>query len=86
MLRSVKLLSKRTPLVIPNSVDTDLFSSITNVKREFITSVFNLQSNPFLLKRGEIFIRSIPRILEHYPETVFMIIGKIGDQFDFVQI
>lgn len=84
MLRSVKLLSKRTPLVIPNSVDTYLFSSITNVKREFITSVFNLQSNPFLLKRGEIFIRSIPRILEHYPEVVFMIIGKIGDQFDFV--
>lgn len=71
---SAKLGAKK-PLVVHNSVDTDKFS-LSEIPREYITTIFKSEENVVRLKRGEEFIRSIPEVLKHYPNQKFIVIGK----------
>lgn len=80
MLNNCVKLGAKNPVIIHNSIDLNIFS-ISEKPREFITTVFKLDKNVVRLKRGEEFIRSIPYVLEKYPNQKFVIIGKKADYF-----
>ncbi len=87
MIDDVIKLCNRKPKVVYNSVDTNLFRINESVKREFITTVFNIEKGPFITKRGEIFLKSIPAVLEKFPDQKFIIIGREGNAIsEFNQI
>ena len=44
-------------------------------------AIFHLQENIVKIKRGEIFIRSIPFVLKNFPEQKFKIIGEKGNAY-----
>jgi glycosyltransferase involved in cell wall biosynthesis len=70
----------RSPIVIPNCVDALRFIPGC-AYREYVTTIFRLDEEPTRIKRGEIFIRSIPYVLREYPETKFLLIGFKGNAF-----
>lgn len=80
MLNDVAMLGARQPLVVPNSVDTGTFCP-SDHNRLHVTTIFNLYDHVVSLKRGEIFLRSVPIILEAYPEQTFVVIGDKGDAY-----
>jgi len=81
MDKNVKALGAKDPLLVPNSVDIHLFCP-GSAKRQFVTSIFNLDEDVVRIKRGEIFIRAIPQVLKHFPDTRFLIIGRKGNAFE----
>ena len=82
MVKDVQKLSKRTPIVLYNSVNTDVFFNRDECVKEIIFTVINLDKKPFLLKRGEVFLKAIKEVLNYYPNQKFVIIGKIGDAYE----
>lgn len=80
MLNNCIKLGAKNPLIVHNSIDVNKFS-ISEKPREFITTVFKSDKNVVRLKRGEEFIRSIPYVLEKYPQQKFVIIGKKADYY-----
>lgn len=80
MLNDVARLGARQPLVVPNSVDTGTFCP-SDQHRLHVTTIFNLYNHVVSLKRGEIFLRSVPIILEAYPEQTFIVIGDKGNAY-----
>lgn len=80
MLADVLKLCKRRPVVIYNSVDTDLFYP-RSVKREYVTSIFNLEDSVVKLKRGEIFIHAISHVVNSVKDVKFLIIGRRGNAY-----
>ena len=80
MLKDVKLLGARDPLLVHNCVDTSQFKP-KPVQRSYITSIFRTDRDTVQLKRGEVLIRAIAEVVKVYPLQVFNIIGKKGNDF-----
>lgn len=80
MVDDVKKLGAREPIVVPNSVDTATFCSFDS-PRSHVTSIFNLYDHVVDIKRGEVFLRSIPIVLETFPQQTFVIIGDQGNAY-----
>jgi len=81
MTKDVKTLGAKNPILVPNSVDTTLFKKASG-SRHFVTSIFNLDEDVVRIKRGENFIRSIPHVIQTFPEAKFIIIGRKGNAFN----
>lgn len=80
MVDDVTRLGARAPIVIPNSVDTTTFCS-SDSPRSHVTSIFNLYDHVVDIKRGEVFLRSIPIVLKTFPRQTFVIIGDQGNAY-----
>lgn len=81
MLDGVMKIGAKNPIVVHNCVDTNLFIK-SGIKNNFITSIFNLEKNTVILKRGENFIRSIPLVLKYFPNQNFLIIGRKNNDYN----
>lgn len=75
MLEDVKRLGAENPVVVFNSVDVEKFKYSSST-RKYVTSIFRLDESVILNKRAENFIRSIPMVLNDFPEQKFIIIGE----------
>jgi glycosyltransferase involved in cell wall biosynthesis len=80
---SIKL-GASNPIVVHNSVNVEKFH-ISNKRREFVTIIFKSDKSVVRLKRGEVFIRSIPNVLKKYPGQKFVIIGNKGDYYSYLK-
>ncbi len=80
MLEDVKKLGAKDPIVVHNSINTEKFSP-TSCNREYITMIFKLEKNVTRLKRGEVFIRTIPHIINEFPNQKFIIIGNKSNYY-----
>lgn len=78
MIEDAQVLGARQPLVVPNSVETASFRP-SDGPGLHVTSMFNLEDNVVGLKRGEVFLRSVPIVLGAYPEQTFVVIGRKGN-------
>lgn len=81
MIDDVRRLGARDPLVVHNSVDRQRFRPAP-IRREFVTSIFNLDESVVDLKRGDVFFRAIPLVLREFPDQQFLVIGRKGDAFE----
>ncbi len=81
MINDVKKLSRRNPIVLYNSVNTQIFKGDSDYIKEIIFTVVNLDEGPFLLKRGEIFLKAIKEVLKFYPDQKFAFVGKLGNAY-----
>lgn len=81
MIEGLRSLGCNQPIVIHNCVNTDLFSSNTYTKREYIVTSFRLDELPTLIKRGENFIRAASIVIKSFPNSKFMIVGHKGNSF-----
>jgi glycosyltransferase involved in cell wall biosynthesis len=79
MVDDVAALGGRAPTVAHNTVDPGVFHEISGCDRKFVTSILGFDANAYELKRGDVFLRSIPRILERDPDRRFRIIGRKGE-------
>lgn len=70
----------RTPIVVSNCVDTTAFAP-GGEQREYVTTIFRMDEEPTRVKRGDVFIRAIPYVMQRYPEQKFLIIGFQGDAY-----
>lgn len=84
MLPDVRRLGANNPTVIPNCVDTTLFNIIKSDRR-FITTIFRLDQDSTEIKRGEVFVRSIPLVVSQFPSQKFVIIGEKGNYFSTIK-
>jgi glycosyltransferase involved in cell wall biosynthesis len=84
MINDTKKLGATNLEVVHNSINTEKFN-LSFHPRSFVTSIFNLDENVILIKRGENFIKSIPFILQIFPEQKFIIIGKKGNAYQRLQ-
>jgi len=80
MKRDVRSLSGVDPIVIPNCVDTDLFSPGPG-KQHYVTTIFRLDKDVVRLKRGENFIRAAKLVLREFPSQKFLMIGHKGSAY-----
>ncbi len=78
MLDDARSLGARAPIVVPNSVDTSAFRP-SGGQRSHVTTIFNLYDHVVSIKRGEVFLRSVPAILRAFPDQKFIVIGDKGD-------
>jgi glycosyltransferase involved in cell wall biosynthesis len=81
MKNDVIKLGARNPILVHNCVDVNIFCP-TVENRNYITSIFKLDKNTVLLKRGEVFIRAIEDVIKKFPKQKFVIIGKKGDDYN----
>jgi glycosyltransferase involved in cell wall biosynthesis len=81
MVADVRTLGACEPIVVPNSVDTNVFRP-SDDHRLHVTTIFNLDDNVVRLKRGEVFLRSVPIVLATYPQQTFAVIGRKGNAFE----
>tara|TARA_B110001469_G_C9602541_1_gene299405 strand:+ start:130 stop:1152 length:1023 start_codon:yes stop_codon:yes gene_type:complete len=75
MQKGIKCLTNRSVSLAYNSIAVGDFDDF-GLEREYVTSIFNFDPGVFALKRGEIFLRAIPYILEDFPTQKFLIIGS----------
>jgi glycosyltransferase involved in cell wall biosynthesis len=47
-----------------------------------VTTILNLDDGVVRLKRGEVFLRSVPIVLATYPQQTFVVIGEKGNAFE----
>lgn len=80
MLNDAKTLGAKNPIVVHNCVDVNLFKK-GDSKEDYITSIFKIDKNTVLLKRGEIYINAIAVVVKSFPTQKFIIIGKKGDDY-----
>lgn len=80
MVDDVKELGAREPIVVPNSVDTDAFRP-SDEPRLHVTTMFNLHDGLADIKRGDVFLRSVPTVLKTYPQQKFVVIGEKGSAY-----
>lgn len=80
MLEDVTTLGARSPIVVPNSIDTNTFQPSQDT-RSHVTTMFNLYDHVVSIKRGEVFLRSIPFILRTHPHQTFVVIGDKGNAY-----
>ena len=80
MIEDAKALGARAPVVVPNSVATASFCP-SNGPRQHVTTMFNLEDNVVRLKRGEVFLHSVPLVLRTHPEQTFVVIGRKGNAY-----
>lgn len=84
MLKDAKTLGAINPVVVYNCIDTKTFNP-SNLPRIFITIIFNSDEDVVRIKRGEIFIHSVPLVLRDFPEQKFVVIGKRGNAYQRLQ-
>jgi glycosyltransferase involved in cell wall biosynthesis len=84
MLDDVRKLGARHPIVVPNSVDISAFRP-SDDHRSPVTTIFNLYDHVVDIKRGEVFLRSVPLVLEAFPDQKFVIIGDKGNTYQRLQ-
>ncbi len=84
MVKDVMALGAVNPLVVHNSVDTRRFS-LSQVPRDHVTTIVNLEKGATRIKRAEVFIRSIPEVVKSFPEQKFAIIGDRKDEYERVK-
>lgn len=80
MRSDVMKLGAKDPLVVHNCVDHRLY----NMEPEpgsAISSIFKLDKNTVLLKRGEVFLKAIELVIKDFPMQQFIVIGKKGDDY-----
>jgi glycosyltransferase involved in cell wall biosynthesis len=77
-------LGARDPVVVHNAVDTDLFRS-GQAPREFVSTIFNLERDVVAIKRGEVFLRSVPLIEQQCPGQRYVVIGRAGNEVERLQ-
>ncbi len=80
MVDHVRRLGARSPIVVHNSVDTSAFRP-SGDPRSFVTTMFDLEDGVVAVKRGEVFIRSVPLVLRDHPDQTFVVIGRKGSAF-----
>lgn len=80
MERDVRALGAANPLLVPNSVDIQRFIPGTAI-RQVVTTIFNLDEGVVAIKRGETFLRSLPKVLQRFPGARFVIIGRKGNAY-----
>jgi len=85
MEREIKQLTLRSVNLAYNSIDVDKFYDTGN-KRKYITSIFNFEQRVFSLKRGEVFLRAIPYVLNVFPSQKFLIIGGDIEKYPDVKL
>jgi len=78
MVEDVRRLGAANPIVVHNCVDTKNFN-LSTFPRRFVTTIFKSDENVVRIKRGEIFIHSIPIVLREFPEQEFIVIGEKGN-------
>lgn len=81
MLKDARVMNIGNPLVVYNGVDTNIFKP-DDSPRSAITIVFHQQESVVMIKRGEVFLRSVPLILKKYPEQRFIVLGERGGAFE----
>jgi glycosyltransferase involved in cell wall biosynthesis len=81
MVADVRTLGACEPIVVPNSVDTNVFRP-SDDHRLHVTTILNLDDNVVRLKRGEVFLLSVPIVLRTYPQQTFAVIGRKGNAFE----
>lgn len=84
MLDDVRTLGALDPVVVPNSVDTSNFCP-SDHPRSYVTSIFNLFDQVVDIKRGEVFLRSVPAILKSFPQQRIAVIGEKGNAYQRLQ-
>ncbi len=80
MVEDVKSLGASEPIVVPNSVNTNAFRPSVE-HRPHVTTIFKLDDRVVCLKRGEVFLRSVPLVLRSYPDQTFVVIGEKGNAY-----
>ena len=80
MVDDAMSLGARGPIVVPNSVDTSTFRP-SDSQRLHVTTMFNLDDGVVSIKRGEVFLRSVPIVLKTYPQQTFVVIGEKGNAY-----
>ena len=75
MQDGIKYLTNRDVSLAYNSVAVDKFCDL-GLEREYVTSIFNFDPKVLSLKRGEVFLRAIPSVLEEFPNQKFLVIGS----------
>lgn len=70
----------RTPIVVSNCVETTAFAP-GREQREYVTTIFRMDEEPTRVKRGDVFLRAIPYVLQCYPQQRFLIIGFKGNAY-----
>lgn len=81
MVDHVKKLGAIDPSVVYNCVDTNTFKP-QDVPKSFVSTIFNYDESKVMMKRGEVFLRSIPLVLQTFPEQQFVVIGREGDAYE----
>lgn len=84
MVNHVRRLGASNPVVVYNCIDTKTFKP-GGYTKIFITTIFNSEKNAVKIKRGKVFIQSIPLILKEFPKQKFMVIGKKGNAYKQLQ-
>jgi glycosyltransferase involved in cell wall biosynthesis len=74
MKRGIRVLTQRDVRLIPNSINTEVFSPGKS-PRIYITMIASTNPRVSRLKRVEIFIRAMPHVSKEFPEYQFIIIG-----------
>jgi glycosyltransferase involved in cell wall biosynthesis len=80
MLNDVLSLGAKSPIVLHNCVDINVFKK-SEMNEDYITSIFKIDKNTVLLKRGEVYINAIAIVVKCFPNQKFVIIGKKGDDY-----
>lgn len=75
MFDHIKRLFHITPVIVYNCINTNIFKPLY-LPKEFVMTIIRLDKSSVILKRGEIFIRSIPIVLQKFPKQKFIIIGE----------
>jgi len=81
MVDDVTRLGARGPIVVPNSINTNTFCA-SDDRRLHVTTMFNLYDEVVGIKRGEVFLHSVPIVLSTYPEQTFVVIGEKGNAYE----
>ncbi len=86
MIKDVKSLGAHAPIVVYNCIDTEAFT-LTSLHRTFVTIMFNTKvyEHAVSMKRAEVFIRSVPFVLEKFPKQKFLVIGEKGNAYLRIQ-
>lgn len=84
MVEDAKKLKACNPLVVYNCVDTKTFN-LSNLPRTLVTTMFQSDKETVMIKRGDIFIRSIPFVLRDFPDQKFAVIGKRDNVYQQLQ-
>jgi len=72
------------PLLVYNCVDTEAFRPL-RLPRTLVSSVFNCEERKVMMKRGDVFLRSVPFVLRDFPQQKFVVIGSKGNAYQRLQ-
>ena len=85
MLSDVEMLGASKVRVVYNSVNTDLFKP-RGIRRKYLTSIFSLTEAVRDVKRIDIFISAMQRVLEYRPDLTIVVIGAKGDYYNHIRL